>query len=160
MDHSFKEGDSVQVVDREATADDAKSGLFYNHYRNLTGVVQKPYETTEEIAVIVDEPSLSDAISTRHGEIRAAMKAKWLDGLSEEARGRLTDAEKDFRLNYSILIAPADLRLIDPAARMTTAVEKPVAVETHAIEAPRRKTSAEIDAEEEAYRLSRQTSEE
>jgi len=159
MNHTFTEGESVQVVEREATADDAKSGLFYNHYRNLTGLVQKVYETTEEIAVIVDEPSLSDAISTRHSDIRAAMKAKWLDGLSEEARGRLTDAEKDFRLNYSILIAPADLRLIDVSARQTTAAVKPIAEEPIAIEAPKRKTSAEIDAEEEAYLRNRQASE-
>jgi hypothetical protein len=45
----------------------------------------------------------------RHEENEKAMKTKWLDGLSEEARNRLTGAEKKFALNYAILVAVADL---------------------------------------------------
>src|ERR1051326_2418690 len=41
MPTKFKEGDRVRIVDREATAEDAKSGMFQNHFRGLVGVVQK-----------------------------------------------------------------------------------------------------------------------
>ena len=111
MAQTFTEGDRVQVVDRAATAADVKSSLFYNHYRGLVGTVQKVFETTDDIAVTVDEASLPEPICTRHLEIRANMKAKWLDGLSEEARNRLTEQEKDFKLRYTILVAPKDLVL-------------------------------------------------
>ncbi len=57
MAQAFKDGDRVQVVDREANAADVKSSLFYNHYRGLVGTVQKVYETTDDIAVTVDEDS-------------------------------------------------------------------------------------------------------
>src|SRR5579883_3011448 len=104
MATAFKEGDRVQIVDREATADDAKSGLFYNYFRGLTGTVQKIY-ATEEVAVEIEPDSLSELVAKRHGDTQEQMKTKWLDGLSEEARNRLTDAERDFRLRYTLLVS-------------------------------------------------------
>ena len=47
MAAKWKEGDRVQIRDREATPDDAKSGLFYGHFRGLTGAIQKIYPTEE-----------------------------------------------------------------------------------------------------------------
>ena len=63
MTAAFKEGDRVRIVDREATAEDLKSGLFYNHFRGVSGTVQKVYAT--EVAVEVDQSTLSEAVATR-----------------------------------------------------------------------------------------------
>ena len=160
MAHTFKEGDRVQVVDREATAADIKSSLFYNHYRGLIGTVQRVFETTDDVAVTVDEASLPEAICTRHLDIRQQMKTKWLDGLSEEARNRLSEQEKDFALRYTILIEPKDLLPSDtalPQERAKASIESaPVPLAEAALEsAPRRKTAAEIEAAEEEYLRSR-----
>jgi ribosomal protein L21E len=160
MPNVFKEGDRVQVVDREATAADVKSNLFYNHYRGLVGTVQKVFETTVDVAVTVDEDSLPEAIGTRHQDIRQAMKTKWLDGLSEEARNRLSEQEKDFNLRYTILIAPVDLLPSNKPLAVhtpTAAIEAAPAPETAVSQpgSPRRKTAAEIEAAEEEYLRSR-----
>ncbi len=90
------------------------------------------------------------------------MKTKWLDGLSEEARNRLTEQEKDFTLRYSILVAPKDLLPSDkPIARAAShaAIEAPSTPSVNSTDAvadaPRRKTAAEIEAAEEEYLRSR-----
>jgi hypothetical protein len=157
MATTYKEGDRVQIVDREATADDVKSGLFYNHFRGLTGIVQKVYDS-QEAAIVIEETSLDDPLSERHTDVQEQMKSKWLDGLSEEGRNRLTDQEKDFRLRYTVLVSVKDLtaptkkavppkpaKAIEEAAVAHTA---PAKVEA---EAPRRPTSADYDAAEEEY---------
>ena len=136
MATTFNEGDRVQIVDREATPEDVKTSLFFNHYRGLVGTVQKIY-ATEEVSIEVELTSLPEAVVQRHTDVQEQMKSKWLDGLSEEARNRLSDAEKDFRLHYTILVSLKDLM---------TPTEKALVEET-----PRRRTSAEIEAEEEAY---------
>ncbi|HLK59898.1 MAG TPA: hypothetical protein VKU00_25275, partial [Chthonomonadaceae bacterium] len=90
MATKFQEGDRVQVVDREANAEDVKSSLFFNHYRGLVGTIQKIYPT-EEVAVEVELTSLPEAVVHRHHDVQEQMKSRWLDGLSEEARNRLTE---------------------------------------------------------------------
>ncbi len=126
----WKEGDRVQISDREATADDTKTGLFYNHFRGLTGTVQKLYG--EEVAIEIEEQSMLDTVATRHEDVQEQMRTKWLDTLSEDAKSRLTDNEKNFRLRYTVLVAVKDL-------------QKPTATAL----APR-KTLAEIEAAEQA----------
>jgi hypothetical protein len=111
----LREGDRVKIAEREQNGEDAKSGLYYGFFRGLTGTVQKLYATSE-VAVQVDIESLTEPIAKRHLEVQEQMKTKWLDGLSDEARGRLSDAEKDFRLHYSILVAPTDLAPAGPRA--------------------------------------------
>ncbi|HEV2474250.1 MAG TPA: hypothetical protein VGS41_16355 [Chthonomonadales bacterium] len=108
MAAEINEGDRVQVVDREVTAADQKSGLFYNHFRGLTGAIQKIYPT-DEVAVTIEADSLPELVLKRHLDVQEQMKSRWLDGLSEEAKGRLTEAELDFRLRYSILVKKDDL---------------------------------------------------
>jgi hypothetical protein len=100
-------GDSVLVVSREQTAADIKSGLYYPHYGGLSGTILKVYG--EEASVLVDRDTLPTELRKRHEDNEKAMKVKWLDGLSDEARNRLTGAEKKFSLNYALLIATADL---------------------------------------------------
>ena len=107
MAAQIKEGDRVRIVDRPQTADDIKSSLYYNHFRGLTGVVQKMYTT--EVAIEIELDVLPEAVTSRHLDIQEAMKAKWLEGLSEEAKSRLTDQERDFRLRYTVLVSPADV---------------------------------------------------
>lgn len=152
MATTFKEGDRVQIVDREATAEDAKSGLFYNHFRGLIGTVQKMYDT-QEAAVVIEEESLDEPVSERHTDVQEQMKTKWLDGLSEEGRNRLTEQEKDFRLRYTILVSVKDLKAPDkriaaPKAPKAVAAAPALSAEE---EAPRRPTSADYDAAEEEY---------
>ena len=46
------------------------------------------------------------------------MRKKWLDGLSDEARNKLSAAEKKFALRYTLLSAVADLSpAASPASR-------------------------------------------
>lgn len=109
MPAKFKEGDRVRIADREATTEDAKTGLFQNHFRGLVGVIQKLY-STNEVAIEVDQSTLTEAMAARHLEMQEQMKSKWLDGLSEDARNRLTPKERDFTLRYSVLVAVSDIK--------------------------------------------------
>ena len=110
MATTLKEGNQVTFADREATAEDAKSQLFYDFYRGLTGKILKVYPT-DEIAVEIDQDSLPSEVALRHREMQAAEMKKWLDGLSEEGRNRLTPKERDFKLRYSLLVSANDLTL-------------------------------------------------
>ena len=138
MATALKEGERVEIVDREANADDVKSGMFYNFFRGLTGTVQKVY-ATDEIAVEIEQESLPDAVANRHTDVQENMKSRWLDGLSEEGRNRLTDKERDFRLRYTLLVHAKDLKA--PSAP--------------AIPVGTRATSADLAAAEQAYLESR-----
>ena len=149
---AFTEGDRVIINTREITEDDVKSGLYYAHYQGLTGVVQKVYDTVDELVITVDDGSLEETVRTRHYEVRDAMKQKWLDGLSEEAKGRLSEAERDFRLRYSVLVAISDVSHTDAEAPAIPAAAPAAIAEA----VPHRKTAAEIEAEEAAYLASKQ----
>lgn len=138
---AWKVGDRVRIATRAQTADDVKSGLYYAHYGGLTGAIQKVYEN-REVAVEVELESLPREIRKRHDTVRDQMKTKWLDGLSEEGRSKLTEREKDFRLRYIVLVGAADLE-------KTGAAPKPVEPPLPEA-APQRKTLAEIEAAEEA----------
>jgi len=105
---SFAEGTAVRLSEREPSAADAKSGLFYPHYRGLTGTVSKVYADSTA-TVSVDPDSLPEDIRKRHQAGTDAMRQKWLDGLSDEARNKLSAAEKKFSLRYSLLVSVSDL---------------------------------------------------
>lgn len=139
----IKEGDRVRITAREPTPEDEKSATYFAHFGNLTGTVQKVYNK-QEVAVEVDLESLPTDVRKRHEEIRGQMKTRWLDGLSEEARSRLTEREKDFNLRYVVLVGMSDLTKIASAGR----APKPSAERGEAV-APPRKTLAELEAAEE-----------
>ncbi|HXG23933.1 MAG TPA: hypothetical protein VNJ09_05205, partial [Chthonomonadales bacterium] len=80
---NFKPGDRVRLVTRAQTEEDVKSGLYYEHFGGMTGIVQKVYNPGE-IAVEIELESLSQEIRQRHEDVRNQMKTKWLEGLSEE----------------------------------------------------------------------------
>ncbi len=132
MATTFKEGDRVRIVDRAMSDEDIKSQLFYDHYRGLTGKVQKVYQT-DEIAVEIEHDALLETVAVRHMEVKEQMKTKWMNGLSEEAKGRLSDAEKDFQLRYTVLVMAKDL------------------VAAKGIAAPSRATTDQLIANEQAY---------
>src|SRR5690349_2960153 len=144
---TFKEGDRVRVVSREQTEEDNKSGIYYNHYAGLTGTVQKVYSKTE-VTLDIELESLSREVRKRHDEVRDQMKTKWLDSLSEEGRGKLTEREKDFILRYVILVKMDDLekagaRPAPPKPAAAASEPPPPAPQT-------RLTLAEIEAAEMA----------
>ena len=100
-------GTRVVVVEREQLAADVKSGLFYPHYAGLTGEVLKVYG--QECAVLVDRTALPPAIIERHQQNEKQQRQRWLDGLSEDARSKLSAKEKELELNYAILVSLSDL---------------------------------------------------
>lgn len=119
------EGDPVRLADREATATDTKSGLFYPYYRGLTGIIAKLYSDSTA-AVAVDPESLPNDIRKRHQAGTDAMRQKWLDGLSEEGRNKLSAAEKKFSLRYSLLVGLSDLMpgdAVEPARKSLSEIE-------------------------------------
>jgi multiple sugar transport system permease protein len=112
------------IAAREATPQDTKSGLYFAHYANLRGTVLKVYG--DEAAIQVDPDSLPGDIRARHHEGEQAMRQRWLDNLSEAARGSLSDREKAFRLNYAVLVALRDLRPDNGQAAPAPEVAEPV----------------------------------
>lgn len=103
----LKQGDPVMIVKRDQTPQDIKSGLYYPHFGGICGKVLKLYG--EEVSVLVDRETLQSDVRLRHDEVEKAMRQKWMDGLSNEATGRLTEAEKRFQLNYAVLVSISDV---------------------------------------------------
>jgi hypothetical protein len=104
----FKTGDSVRIAAREATPKDQKSGLYYGHYKGLPGAVQKVY-ATGEVAVEIEMDALPEDVWKRHMQTRDQMRQRWLEGLADDARRRLTPEQKTFDLRYVVLVAAEDL---------------------------------------------------
>ena len=155
-----KDGDRVRLVSREQSEEDVKTQMYFPFYGGLVGIVQKAYGKGE-VAVEIDQESLTKEIRKRHEDVRDQMKTKWLEGLSEEGRAKLTDREKDFNLRYVILVSMADLEKAGPRAVKAVPPEAaPVAppqatAASVPTEAVARKTLAEIEADEEAELLRR-----
>lgn len=169
---AITEGDRVRIKTREVTPDDVKSGLYYPHFAGLTGTVYKIYNK-EEVTVEIETESLPREVRQRHEKIRDQMKTKWLDGLSEEGRSKLTDREKDFLLRYMVLTGLGDLEKIGPRPVVETTA-KPAVSERSAADSGslfaeqdppggeavvRRVTSADLEAAEEAELRKHQSSE-
>lgn len=135
------EKDRVRVATREQTSEDARNATYFPFLGGLTGTVLKVY-SAQEVAVEVEPASLSADIRRRHHDIRDQMKTKWLDGLSEEGRSRLTEREKDFHLRYIVLVSMGDLEKIAPVQ------PPPPSAEATDPEAPARLTSADLERAE------------
>lgn len=112
----IKERDRVRIVHREPTDEDMKKCTYFAFMGGLTGTVTKVYDPTQ-VAVEVEQESLTAEIRKRHLDIRDQMKTKWLDGLSEEGKSKLTEREKDFNLRYTVLVAMDDLEPIGANVR-------------------------------------------
>lgn len=177
---NFKEGDRVQIVSREQTSSDLKERSYYPYMGGLRGTIYRLY-SDGRAAVQVDLDSLPETVRTRHIEAQERMKTRWIESLSEEARSRLTPEEREFHLNYVLLVRVEDLQpegkrtrsgkttapaepspsrdtLAPPTARArrassTTAEDPSLFTEEPA---PKRKTLEEIEKAEEEFLKSRQ----
>ena len=126
MAQQFTEGAFIRLADRDTSAADTKSGLFYPYYRGLTGTIAKLY-SDNTAAVAVNPDSLPEDIRKRHQAGTEAMRQKWLDGLSDEGRNKLSAAEKKFSLRYSLLVSLTDLLPGDapePSRKSLTEIEE------------------------------------
>ncbi|MDI6828178.1 MAG: hypothetical protein QME62_06825 [Armatimonadota bacterium] len=123
----IKEGDYVRVIARECTPADAKNGLFYGYFAGICGTVERIYEGNE-VCLKVDLETLPQDILKRHIEIQESIKRKWLNGLSGEARNRLTPEEKQFELSYSILVSVNDIEKAKTGEKTASTEPRPVAV--------------------------------
>lgn len=118
MATEWQEGDKVSLADREVKNEDTKSGLFYSYFRGLSGVIQKLYSDGLAAVEIIPE-SLPEMVQLRHAGVQEQMRSKWMDSLSEEAKNRLTEPEKNFRIRYNVLVAQTDLA--PPVAQIQSA---------------------------------------
>jgi hypothetical protein len=108
----LRTGSRVKIADREMTAADVKSGLFYDYFRNLKGTVERIYED-KSVCVRIDLESLPDDVRQRHIEVQDAVRDRWVQGLGQEHREQLAGGGKALTLAYSILVSAADLELIE-----------------------------------------------
>lgn len=104
----IKPGDRVRVVTREQTAKDIKENTYFPHLAGLSGVVAKVY-SPEEVCVTIDRETLPEKNAKRHSEIETAMQEKWLDSISQDARSKLSEQEREFHLQYTIMVSETDL---------------------------------------------------
>jgi hypothetical protein len=103
----FRAGENVRIADRAATAQDMKTGLFFNHFRGLVGSIQKVYGA--EASVEIDLDALPEDIWKRHMQTRDQMRERWLEGMAADVRRKLTPEEKQFDLRYVVLVAVSDI---------------------------------------------------
>jgi hypothetical protein len=150
-----KEGDRVRVATREQSEEDIKANSYFGYYGGLTGVVTRVYNEYE-VTVEIEPESLTRDIRKRHEDVRDQMKTKWLDGLSEEGRSKLTEREKDFNLRFMILAKMDDLEKIDARPVAPAKAAPAEAARSTAETEPSRKTLAELEAAEEAELRKRQ----
>lgn len=151
------EGSMVRLADREPTAADLKLQIFFPHYRGLTGTIAKLY-ADGTATITIDPESLPEDLRKRHQAGTEAMRQKWLDGLSDEARNKLSASEKKFSLRYNLLVAVADLSPTNAAAPPPAAPARERSDKTAqpsleldgvaAAAEPPRKSLAEMEAEE------------
>lgn len=155
MPKKIAAGDPVRIADRDITAADAKIGLYYPHYRGLTGTVEKTFpDGTASLTVDLD--SLPVDARARHDAGTSAMRQKWLDGLSDEARNRLSAGEKKFALRYALLVSMEDLTPLGAGASAPPSARKEMPAKapgepTLDMDEPAevaRKKSADLDAAE------------
>ena len=69
--------------------------------------MQKVYGN--EVAVEVELNALPEDIWKRHMQTRDQMRERWLEGLADDARRKLTPAQKQFDLRYVVLVSVQDL---------------------------------------------------
>jgi hypothetical protein len=107
----WKAGDRVRLVTREQSAKDVRENTYFPHMAGLEGTVTKVY-SPEEVCVVIDRETLPENNAGRHAEIETHLQERWLDSISQEARSKLSDEEKQFHLNYSLLVSETDLEPI------------------------------------------------
>jgi len=108
MTNIIAEGKRVRVADRDVTAADIKSQMFYEHYRGLVGNVRKIY-ADNTASVIVEAEDLTSGQASAHKDITDWVRNRELEKLSDEAKNKLTAGDKKFSVPYAILVSLNDL---------------------------------------------------
>jgi len=147
----FKDGERVRIIEREPGTPDPKALTYYPFFKNLTGKVIKSYDDNS-IALDIDRSSLPEDIRQRHELSETGMREKWLAGLGEEEREKLTEKAKRFRLRYTLLVSANDAILDEGKPSRSS---KPAAVAA-TTDVPHRRTEAELAAAEEEYLRAKQ----
>ncbi|HOP80724.1 MAG TPA: hypothetical protein PLZ21_09195 [Armatimonadota bacterium] len=142
----LKTGDRVRIVDRQMTAADTKSGLYYDYFRGLVGTIERIYED-KSVSLRVELESLPEDVLQRHLEIQDTAKNRWLSGLGQETRERLSEAQKNVTLTYTILVGLDDL---EPFGKGKSAARPKPKAATQSAEAvvaakPKAKEKAEVE---------------
>lgn len=139
---AIKTGDYVRIRAREVTKADNESGLYFKHLGGLTGEVTRV--AGAEVVVRVERDSLPTDALKMHKHIEERVKDKFLAGLSEEGRRRLTPEEKAVSLNYVVVVKSDDLEPMKgakPAPKPKSVAEVP----------PPRATEEDYERAEEEY---------
>lgn len=105
----FKEGDRVSIITREATEKDQKERRYFPFMGGLTGAVQNVY-AENQIAVRIDESSLSKISLAAQKEATRRMREKLASNISEEQKKELTKEELEFDTHFMLLIHADDLQ--------------------------------------------------
>ena len=90
MPTPLAEGAPVRLSDRETTAADVKSGLFYPHYRGLTGTIVKLYaDGTATVTIDSGKPAggHSETASGRHGRHAEKVAGRSFRRVPQQALG-------------------------------------------------------------------------
>ena len=134
-------GDRVRIKERETTEADVTSMSYFPHYAGLVGEVARVYDSGEA-AVTIDSSSLDASIIGMHQKVEERVKAKFLAGLSEEGRKRLSPEERELRLNYVVLVKTSDLEpvKVERGARTSSRVEAKTAAGTEPAGTPQATT--------------------
>jgi hypothetical protein len=112
----WKSGDRVRIVTRAVTKEDRATNSYYEHLAGLAGTVTQAYNR-DEIAVKIDPDAFTPAIAQAHKEAVKRMRLKFIGGLSEEQKRKLSKEEKQFDANYVLLLHSDDLEKGPPAPK-------------------------------------------
>lgn len=173
MATKWKTGDRVKVIKRKVSMDDRLNNTYFEHMAGLTGTVQNVYGK-DEVAVVIDPQAFDPFLQEVHKTGVKRMRAKFLDGLSDEQKRKLTPEEKSFHANYVLLVKSSDLEKgpkAPPKAQVQvfddledaedydgTSVRDDIIYDDQSVpDTPKRKTSAELASIEERELKKRKT---
>ncbi|MBR4748215.1 MAG: hypothetical protein IK083_01405 [Abditibacteriota bacterium] len=105
---SVRSGDRVSIVKRPVTDEDIDNQLYFEYFGGLRGTVMK-INRDGSVCVNVDLDSLRPDFQKRHQELEKLERERWLNSLSEEAKRNMTGEQKQYKIDYTILVDPKDL---------------------------------------------------
>jgi hypothetical protein len=105
---NWREGQRVKVVSRPVTEEDRKANRYFEHMAGLTGTISAVF-AVDQIAVNVDQDSLTSVSKTVHKHATERMREKFLNSVGEEQKKLLTNEELKFNANFVLLVRSEDL---------------------------------------------------
>jgi hypothetical protein len=151
MSTTFTSGQRVRINEATPGNPDPKGVVYYDFMRNLSGEVIKAYPDGN-VAISINRKSLPENIRKRHEISEQTSRDRWLNGLSEEDRNKLSEKDKKFSLRYTILVSAKHVVPESEATKTTrTASAKKAAPPIAEAAESHRLTSQELAAQEAAY---------